>query len=259
MQRNDALPYGAALTVLVMTRSVATVRQCSSFFVGILAMPKLKNSKLLALQITALIAGVVAAAATSAQDISVGTNATPVTKSHPGQCWHYSDWMPMCDETCERSDEPVAVAPPLEQSTKAAVGPAAQSSQNSISVSADALFFFNDSALQAQGLVLLEDLARQLNEAGYNHIYVTGHADRVGDSDYNQRLSTRRANSVKRFLVSKSVVADRIVTAGKGATQPVTRSKECSGAEGADLIACLQPDRRVEVAMHGIENVTSLR
>jgi len=222
-------------------------------------MPKLKNSRQSALQITALIAGVVVAVAASAQDIAVDANATPVTKSHPGQCWHYSDWMPMCNEACERSDEPVVVAPPLAQSTIAAVGPAAQSSPNRISVSADALFVFNESALHAQGLVLLEDLSRQLNEAGYNNIYVTGHADRVGDSDYNQRLSTRRANSVKRFLVSKSVVAGRIVTAGKGATQPVTRSKECSGTKGAELIACLQPDRRVEVAMHGIENVTSLR
>ena len=78
-----------------------------------------------------------------------------------------------------------------------------------------------------------------------------GHTDRIGSATYNQKLSLRRADSVKAYLVSKGVPANRIFTDGKGKTQPVTKPGECRGPKTRKVIACLQPDRRVEIEVIG--------
>jgi len=82
-------------------------------------------------------------------------------------------------------------------------------------------------------------------------ITAVGHADRFGSEAYNQRLSEQRVAAVKTYLVGKGIDPNRIRTEGKGETQPVTKTAECAGASGAKLIACLQPDRRVEVEVVG--------
>ena len=69
------------------------------------------------------------------------------------------------------------------------------------------------------------------------------------------KLSERRAQSVKDYLVSKNVQAGRIDAEGKGETQPMTKPGECPGAKSAKVIACLQPDRRVDVEMRGTKVV----
>ncbi|HWI15244.1 MAG TPA: OmpA family protein, partial [Burkholderiales bacterium] len=85
----------------------------------------------------------------------------------------------------------------------------------------------------------------------------TGHTDRLGSSTYNQKLSERRAHTVKDYLVSKDVPADRIATDGKGETQPVTQAEDCRGAKSARIVACLQPDRRVHAVVTGTRAVTA--
>ena len=92
---------------------------------------------------------------------------------------------------------------------------------------------------------------RQLSGAQYHAIFVTGHTDRLGSNEYNQKLSERRANAVKDYLVSNNVPADRINANGKGETQPVTRLDDCKGGPSIKVIACLQPDRRVHVEVTG--------
>ncbi len=61
----------------------------------------------------------------------------------------------------------------------------------------------------------------------------------------------RRANAVKDYLTSKAIPANKISVDGKGKTQPVTRAGDCLGAKSAKVIACLQPDRRVDVEVTG--------
>jgi OOP family OmpA-OmpF porin len=56
---------------------------------------------------------------------------------------------------------------------------------------------------------------------------------------------------VKEYLVSKNIPANRVTAEGKGKTQPVTKPGECKGPKSAKVIACLQPDRRVDVEMNG--------
>jgi len=85
----------------------------------------------------------------------------------------------------------------------------------------------------------------QLNEvaefaAAYSDakLDVSGHTDSIGTDAYNQKLSERRANSVKSYLVKKGVAADRIVAVGMGESMPVASNKTKSGR--AD-------NRRVEI------------
>ncbi len=125
-----------------------------------------------------------------------------------------------------------------------------------ISFSGDALFAFDKSVLKPEGRVLLDGLVTQLSGATYDNIQATGHTDRFGSNAYNQKLSERRANAVKDYLASKDVMASRIDAQGKGETQPVTKAGDCQGAKSVKVVACLQPDRRVDIEMTGAKTVT---
>jgi OOP family OmpA-OmpF porin len=81
-------------------------------------------------------------------------------------------------------------------------------------------------------------------------VLVTGHTDRIGTQQYNQKLSERRADSVRDYLVSKGVPKDKIETLGMGKTQPVP-GVVCDMKMSKELIACLAPNRRVEVEVKG--------
>jgi OOP family OmpA-OmpF porin len=81
-------------------------------------------------------------------------------------------------------------------------------------------------------------------------VLVTGHTDRIGSQAYNQKLSERRADTVRNYLVSKGVPKDKIETLGMGKTQPLP-NVVCNQKERKALIACLAPNRRVEVEVKG--------
>ena len=177
-----------------------------------------------------------------------------IVKSGSNLCWHTSEWTPAravepCDPVARIAAAPMpapAVAPapePVPVPAPVVVAPMPQK----MSFSADALFAFDKAVLKPDGKVMLEDLARQLKGATYESIFVTGHADRLGRDAYNQKLSERRANAVKAHLVSQEIPADRVTAKGLGETQPMTKPGECKGAKSAKVIACLQPDRRVDV------------
>ncbi len=194
-----------------------------------------------------------------------GNNIT--TSSNSGLCWRDSDWTPARSvEPCDPSNKPMAAAPvpaPMVAAVAAAEpmpqpAPAVPLLQK-IAFSADALFAFDKSELKPEGKAMLDDLVRQLNGATYGVISATGHTDRFGSSAYNQKLSERRADAVKEYLVNHDILASRINAEGKGETQPVTKSGDCTGAKSAKVIACLQPDRRVDVEIQGTKTLTSSR
>jgi OmpA-OmpF porin, OOP family len=193
-----------------------------------------------------------------------------IVMSGTGLCWHTSAWTPaLAMEPCDPVAKPMAayVTPayipgpaPVQAPTPspaAAVPPPAPVAAvvvplpRKISFSGDALFGFDESSLRPEGKVMLDALVRQLQGAEFDTILVTGHTDRIGRSEYNQKLSERRATTVKDYLVSKQVRAFRIDAEGKGETNPVTLAGECRGAKSAKIIACLQPDRRVDIEMTG--------
>ena len=80
-------------------------------------------------------------------------------------------------------------------------------------------------------------------------VQVEGYTDSVGGDDYNQKLSEKRAENVKRYLVAKGVDAAKIETLGMGKTVP---AKFCPDAKNRkELIACLAPNRRAIVNIKG--------
>jgi OOP family OmpA-OmpF porin len=182
-----------------------------------------------------------------------------IVMSGTGLCWHSGAWTQGGNsETCDPSTKSVAVAPaPQAPVLVAALLPAKPVPQK-ISFSGDALFAFDKAELKPEGKVMLDGLVSQLNGTNYDNIIATGHTDRFGSNEYNQKLSERRAEAVKDYLVSKNVQATQISAAGKGETQPMTLADACLGAKSVKVVACLQPDRRVDVQMIGTKTVTAL-
>ena len=115
------------------------------------------------------------------------------------------------------------------------------------SASTDALFAFGKYALRPQGEAKLDELLSKIKDTKVENITVTGHADRFGTDEYNQTLSENRAETVKAYLANKGIQSDRMVVTGKGESQPVTNADDCMGPKSAKVIACLQPDRRVDI------------
>lgn len=142
--------------------------------------------------------------------------------------------------------EPVAAVAPREQ-------PAAEPEK--VSFSADSLFDFDKSDLRLNGKHALDKMSKKLQTTQYSTITVIGHTDRLGPQDYNQKLSTRRAQSVQRYLIDTAgIPADKITARGVDGSDPVTKPGDCVGNKAtATLIACLQPDRRVEVDVFGTQ------
>jgi OOP family OmpA-OmpF porin len=122
-----------------------------------------------------------------------------------------------------------------------------------VTLSADSLFDFDQSIVKPGGRAELDQLATGLKGLEYDVINVTGHTDRLGPQAYNLKLSTRRAEAVSAYLVaSAGIPAQKINARGVNGADPVTRPGECKGAKPTPaLIACLQPDRRVEIEVTG--------
>jgi OOP family OmpA-OmpF porin len=122
-----------------------------------------------------------------------------------------------------------------------------------VSFSADSLFDFNRETIKPAGKQDLDQFAADLRGSDYGVITVTGHTDRIGGHDYNIRLSERRADAVKSYLVeSGGIPANKIMTKGINGAEPVTKPGDCVGDKKTQaLIDCLAPDRRVEVEVTG--------
>ncbi len=221
----------------------------------------------------ALIAATVIPSVANAQSRNQGyltdQNANIVTSPNTGLCWRTGAWTPalavaQCDPDLVKKPEakleaaPGAKAPPAAKAApvapkevqappKAATKPAPQK----INFSADALFDFDKSELRPQGKAMLDDLANTLGGATYEVILAIGHTDRLGSAQYNQKLSLKRAESVKQYLVAKGIAPNRIYAEGKGKAQPITKSADCRMTNRKALITCLQADRRVDVEVTG--------
>ncbi|WP_127958998.1 porin OmpA [Serratia microhaemolytica] len=143
--------------------------------------------------------------------------------------------------------EPTPVAPPAEV--------------KKFELTSDVLFDFGKATVRTQGQQALEQLYSELSalDPVEGSVTVTGFTDAVGSADFNMRLSEQRAQSVTNYLISKGIPANRITTRGMGAANPVT-GDSCgfrSGRPTAAQIACMAPDRRVEIEVQGTREVVA--
>lgn len=115
-------------------------------------------------------------------------------------------------------------------------------------LSADALFDFDHSTLRAGAESELSDLLTKVKAHDVRSSFiVTGYTDRLGNAAYNRRLSQARAQTVRDYLVAGGIAPERITAHGHGSSHPLSN---CSDSlPRSELIACLQPDRRVEVSV----------
>ncbi|MDN2705472.1 OmpA family protein [Janthinobacterium sp. SUN100] len=143
---------------------------------------------------------------------------------------------------------PQVALPPISETIPAPVAevkPAPVSEK--VSFAAEALFDFDQSTLKPQGKAALDQLLGQLNGMDLEVIVTVGHTDAVGPDAYNQKLSQRRAEAVKAYLVAQGVETNRVYTEGKGETQPVADNTSAAGRA---------KNRRVTVEVVGTRKVS---
>jgi OmpA-OmpF porin, OOP family len=116
-----------------------------------------------------------------------------------------------------------------------------------VTLSGDALFDTGKANLKPDSKAALDELVGKLSGVKLEVLVVTGHTDSTGAAALNDRLSLRRAESVKAYLVSKGIEANRVYTEGKGARQPIADNKTAQGR---------QQNRRVEVEVVGSKTMT---
>ncbi|MDO8284197.1 MAG: OmpA family protein [Rhodoferax sp.] len=142
---------------------------------------------------------------------------------------------------------PIMVAPPPAPAPVAVVMP------KRVQFSADSLFTFDKAVIRPDGKTALDVFAKDLQGTRYSTVSVEGNTDRLGSDAYNQKLSQERADAVKGYLIANAGIdGNKISSIGRGESNPVTKPGDCKGSNAnAALIACLQPDRRVDVEVTG--------
>jgi len=176
-------------------------------------------------------------------------------------CWRTGYWTPAmaiieCDPDLVPKPPPPApppaVTPPPPPPPPA---PPPAPTVQKITLAAKALFDFDKAVLKPEGMAAIdrEVISKLKDVTKLELVLVTGHTDRIGTQAYNQKLSERRANAVRDYLVSKGVAKDKIETLGMGKTQPVPGvvCNQPYPKERKALIECLAPNRRVEVEVKG--------
>jgi len=196
-------------------------------------------------KLAALVAFSALASLASAQTIDNWRNANgDVWKNASGDCWRNASWTPA---TAAPGCGPAPVAPKAVEAPPApkaaAPAPAPQTpAASKVTYAADAFFDFDKATLKPAGKAKLDDLVGKVKGINLEVIIAVGHTDSVGSDVYNQKLSVKRAESVKAYLVSKGIEKNRIYTEGKGEKQPVADNKTTEGRA---------KNRRVEIEVVG--------
>ena len=168
-------------------------------------------------------------------------------------CWRNANWTPAtaapgCDGAIvppapAPAPAPAPVATPAPAPAAAPVPvPVAPPAATKVTYAADAFFDFDKSVLKPAGKEKLDDLVGKIKGINLEVIIAVGHTDAVGSDAYNQKLSIRRSEAVKAYLVSKGIEKNRVYTEGKGEKQPVADNKSAEGRA---------KNRRVEIEVVG--------
>ena len=199
------------------------------------------------LAMTTLAGAGIVSADDAAKQAYVADASNVVVRSGFGLCWHTGFWTSaMAISECDPEFIEVAA---LESALEKA--PEIPDSVV-IALQSDTLFEFDKSTIRAEGRKDLDDevVSKMREYPQIELVLVTGHTDRIGSEEYNHKLSQRRADAVKDYLIAQGIDAARIETAAKGKSESVVSCDEVKGeVSGLNraLVECLKPNRRVEV------------
>lgn len=162
-------------------------------------------------------------------------------------CWRDANWTPAtaaagCDGALVAQAEPAPAAAPAPSAAPAPAPAPAPAVASKVTYAADAFFDFDKSVLKPEGKAKLDDLVSKVKNVNLEVIIAVGHTDSIGTDAYNQKLSVRRAEAVKAYLVSKGIEKNRVYTEGKGEKQPIADNKTKEGRA---------KNRRVEIEVVG--------
>lgn len=172
-----------------------------------------------------------------------------VTRNNYGECWKTTYFDKAKNGLAECGDA-VAAAPVAAKPTAPVI------TKERISLSAKVLFDFNKANLRSAAKNELDPVVAKIKQHGTNlqGVVVEGHTDYLGSDKYNQKLSESRANTVKSYFVANGVPADKVTAVGKGETETkMTQTCKAKKLSYAKLKDCLEPDRRVEVEITGVQ------
>ncbi len=120
---------------------------------------------------------------------------------------------------------------------------AAGSKVEPVRVKAIANFDFDRSDVKPQDQSkLLADVAK-MTDVTWQAVVVTGHTDSIGSAAYNSKLSERRAQAVKSYLVGKGLDSGMVNAGGKGLAEPVASNDSIDGR---------RQNRRTEIEFQGV-------
>jgi OmpA-OmpF porin, OOP family len=205
-----------------------------------------------------VIATAALATTAGAQSVDNWRNATgDAWTSGSGLCWRDANWTPAtaavgCDGAIVAAPAAAAapMAPKAAAPAPAAAAPAAAPAPMPVAAAkvtyaSDAFFDFDKAVLKPEGKAKLDDLVGKVKGINLEVIIAVGHTDAVGSDAYNQKLSVKRSEAVKAYLVSKGIEKNRVYTEGKGEAQPVADNKTRDGRA---------KNRRVEIEVVGTRN-----
>ncbi len=211
-------------------------------------------------KLATLIATAALATAAGAQSIDNwrATDGTVWKNGTSELCWRDAFWTPAtaaagCDGAivaAKAAPAPAAAEAPAAPAATAAAPAAAPApapapapvAAAKVTYAADAFFDFDKAVLKAEGKAKLDDLVGKVKDINLEVIIAVGHTDSVGSDAYNQKLSVKRSEAVKAYLVSKGIEKNRVYTEGKGEKQPVADNKTADGRA---------KNRRVEIEVVG--------
>jgi OOP family OmpA-OmpF porin len=199
-------------------------------------------------KVAMLIASAALATAAGAQSVDnwMSGSGIAVKNGTNELCWRDANWTPAtaakgCDGAIVEAPKAApAVAPAAAPAAAKPAAPAVAATK--VTYAADAFFDFDKAVLKPEGKAKLDDLAQKVKAINLEVIIAVGHTDAVGTDTYNQKLSIRRAEAVKAYLVSKGIEKNRVYTEGKGEKQPVADNKTKEGRA---------KNRRVEIEVVG--------
>ncbi|UDG83218.1 OmpA family protein [Candidatus Vallotia lariciata] len=156
-------------------------------------------------------------------------------------CWRNTFWTPTTTNAecgSELMDQTQELSKPLP------LTPTPVATRQKVTYQANILFDFDKTELLA-GKKELDELTLKIQGLNPEEVLALGYTDKIGSDKYNERLSLRRAQAVKRYLISKGIPADSIYTEGQGNRKPLVTA--CPKKNFKELMACLAPNRRVEI------------